>query len=61
MSDDPSKLDPQQVLMNMQLLLESGELQRAIGKGEIFEDQLEDIADLIYEQLHGEEDDGEEN
>ena len=31
MSDDPSKLDPQQVLMNMQLLLESGELQRAIG------------------------------
>lgn len=60
MSDDPSKLDPKQVLMNMQLLLESGDLRRAIWNGEIVEDQLEDIADLIYEQLHGGEDDGDE-
>jgi hypothetical protein len=45
--------------MNMQLALLSGDVQRAMDKGQITEDQLEDIADLIYEHLHGgdEEDD----
>ena len=51
---DPNRLDPVQVLMNMQLALMSGDVRRAIDKGEIVEDQLEDIADLIYEHLHGE-------
>ncbi len=52
---DPGRLDPVQVLMNMQLALLSGDVKRALDKGEIMEDQLEDIADLIYEHLHGAE------
>jgi hypothetical protein len=57
---DPSKLDLPQVLMSMQLALASGDVKRALDKGQITVDQLEDLADLIYEQLHGDDEDEEE-
>jgi hypothetical protein len=52
---DPSQLDLPQVLISMQLAMASGDVKRELDKGEILVDQLEDIADLIYEQLHGED------